>query len=120
MMHTYKELVKLNGKGFYTRDYMTANNVRKAIRYGLEGWCNCYGLKTNTDTITIHTVEGTITGYLYGEKTWFDSREERDAYRIERAANREEETKRNAMLKAIMAHYKTMSTEELEQVIATL
>lgn len=120
MMHTYKELVKLNGKGFYTHDYMTANNVRKAGRYGAEGWCNCYGLGTNKDTITIHTAEGTITGYVYGEKTWFDSREERDAYRVQRNADREEEVKRNKMLKTIMEHYKTMSTEELEQVMATL
>lgn len=120
MMHTYKELVKLNGKGFYTYDYMTTNNVRKANRYGLEGWCNCYGLGTNKDTITIHTAEGTITGYVYGEKTWFDSREERDAYRVQRNADREEEVKRNKMLKTIMEHYKTLSTEELEQVMATL
>ena len=120
MMHTYKELVKLNGKGFYTRDYMEANNICKAGRYGLEGWCNCYGLGTNKDTINIHTTEGIITGYVYGEKTWFDSREERDAYRAQRNADREEETKRNKMLKAIMEHYKAMSTEELEKVMATL
>jgi hypothetical protein len=99
---------------------MTANNVRKASRYGLDGWCNCYGLGTNKDTITIHTAEGTIIGYVYGEKTWFDSREERDAYRAQRNADREEELKRNKMLKAIMEHYKTMSTEELEQVMAIL
>ena len=120
MMHSYKELVKLNGKGFYTHDYMTANNVPKADCYDAEGWHNCCSLGVNKDTIIIHTAEGTITGYAYGEKTWFDSREERDAYRAQRNADREEEIKRNKMLKAIMEHYKTMSTEELEQVMATL
>lgn len=120
MMHTHKELVKLNGKGFYTHDYMTVNNVCKANRHDSEGWSSCHYLGTNKDTITIHTAEGTITGYVYGEKTWFDSREERDAYRAQRNADREEETKRNKMLKAIMEHYKTMSIEELEQVVATL
>lgn len=120
MMHTYKELVKLNGKGFYTHDYMTANNVHKASHHGSDGWCNCYGLGTNKDTITIHTAEGTITGYVYGEKTWFDSRDERDTYRVQRNADREEETKRNKMLKAITEYYKTMTTEELEAFVATL
>lgn len=120
MMHTNKELYKINGMKFYTLDFILVNGIQKSTRTCVEGWSPCCYLGTNKDTITIYTAEGTITGYVYGEKTWFDSREERDAYRAQRNADREEEVKRNKILKAIMEHYKTMSTEELEQVMTNL
>lgn len=120
MLHSYKELYKINGKGFYTKDYIEANNVSKAAHYGQEGWCNCFSLGTNKNTITIHTAAGIIKGYAYGEKTWADSQEERDTYRAQRNAERTDNAKRNAMLKAIMEHYSSMTTEELEQVVVTL
>lgn len=120
MMHSYKELYKINGQKFYTEDYILAHNIPKAKRYGEEGWSNCYGLGTDTGTKTIYTAEGKRTVYTYSEKTWFDTEEERDAYRAERNAERAEETKRNKMIKAITEHLKTLSTEELEKIVATL
>ena len=45
---------------------------------------------------------------------------ERDEYRAQRNTEREEETKRNKMLKTIAEYYKTMTTEELEAFVATL
>ena len=70
--------------------------------------------------INIYTAQGKKVGYLYGQYTWFDTEAERDEYRAQRNTEREEETKRNKMLKAIMEHYKNMSTEELAKVMATL
>ena len=67
------------------------------------------------DSKTIQDVDGKRTVYLYGEKTWFDTREERDAYRVERNREKEESAKRNKMLKEIMKHYEAMTTEELAE-----
>lgn len=112
MMHSINELKRINNRKLYTADYIKANNVAK------EALSNVGYLVS--DTINIITANGVIKGYMYGEYTWFDTKEERDAYRAERNAERAEETKRNKMLKAILAHYKTLSTEELEKIVATL
>lgn len=121
MMHSYKELYHIGGKGYYTEDYLIANNIHVGRHYGEEGKaCRCVHLGTDKGTKTIITATGKRTVYTYGEKTWFDGEAERDAYRAQRNAEREEETKRNKMLKTIMEHYKGMSIKELEQVLATL
>ena len=80
MMHTIKELYKINGEKFYTADYITAHNIPKATGYNEQGWSKCYGLGTDRGTKNIHTANGVKTVYTYGEKTWFDTAEERDAY----------------------------------------
>ena len=121
MMHTYKELYKIGGKGYYTEDYLIANNISMGKCFSDEGKARrCVSLGTDKGTKTICTAQGKRTIYTYGEKTWFDTETERDAYRAQRNADREEEVKRNKMLKAIMEYYEIMSTEELEQVMATL
>lgn len=120
MMHTDNELYKINGQKYYTEDYILAHNIPKAKRYGNEGWSIAMSVADKKGYINIHTANGVVKGYIYGEHTWFDTEAERDEYRAWRNAEREEETRRNKMLKAIMEHYKTMSTEQLEQVMATL
>lgn len=121
MMHTYKELYKIGGKGFYTEDYLIANNILMGNNFGEEGKaCRCVSLGPDKGTKNITTAQGKRIVYTYGEKTWFDTKAERDEYRAQRNTEREEETKRNKILKAIMEHYKTMSTEELAKVMATL
>lgn len=121
MMHSYKELYHIGGKGYYTEDYLIANRVPMGKNYGEEGKaCRCVTLGTDKGTKNIITATGKRTVYTYSEKTWFDTEAERDEYRAQRNAERAEETKRNKMLKIIMEHYKAMSTTELEQVMATL
>ena len=120
MMHTIKELYKINGEKFYTADYITAHNIPKATGYNEQGWSKCYGLGTDRGTKNIHTADGVKTVYTYGEKTWFDTAEERDAYREEQKIARAELNKKNKMLKAIMEHYQSMSVEELEKVLANI
>ena len=119
MMHTINELYKINGEKFYTADYITAHNIPKAKKYGENGWSRCYSLGTDKGTKNIHTAEGVKVVYTYGEKTWFDTAEERDAYRAQKNIEREEQSKKNKMLKAIMTHYENMSIEELAKVMAT-
>ena len=121
MMHTYKELYQIGGKGYYTEDYLIANNIPMGKRFSDEDKARpCVYLGTDKGTKNIITANGKRTVYTYGEKTWFDTEAERDEYRAQRNTEREEETKRNTMLKTIMEYYKTLSTEELEQVMATL
>ena len=122
MMHTYNELFVIGGKnGYYTEDYLVANNIPMGKSMREEGKARpALSIGTDKGTKTIHTAAGKRTVYTYGEKTWFDEEAERDAYRAQRNAEREEETKRNKMLKVIMEHYKTLSTTDLEHIMATL
>lgn len=123
MMHNVNELYHINGQKLYTKDYIEAHNIPKHNIYDIHsegGWSEAMYINNNKGIINIYTAQGKKVGYLYGQYTWFDTEAERDEYRAQRNVEREEETKRNKMLKAIMEHYKNMSTEELAKVMATL
>lgn len=123
MMHNVNELYHIDGQKLYTKDYIEAHNIPKRNIYDIHnegGWSEVMYINNNKGIINIYTVQGKKIGYLYGQYTWFDTEAERDEYRAQRNAEREEETKRNKMLKTIMEHYKTMSTGELAKVMATL
>ena len=120
MMHDVNELYHINGQKLYTKDYIEAHNIPKHNTHSEGGWSEVRYINNNKGVINIYTAQGKKVGYLYGQYTWFDTEAERDEYRAQRNAEREEETKRNKMLKAIMEHYKSMSTEELAKVMATL
>ena len=123
MMHNVNELYHINGQKLYTKDYIEAHNIPKRNIYDIHsegGWSEVMYINNNKGIINIYTAHGKKVGYLYGQYTWFDTEAERDEYRAQRNVEREEETKRNKMLKAIMEHYKNMSTEELAKVMATL
>jgi len=118
MMHTINELYKIDGAKFYTADYIIKHNIPKAKSYNdTNGWSKCYGLGTDRGTKNIHTADGVKVVYTYGEKTYFDTAEERDAYRVQQNIARAELNKKNKLLKAINSHYQTMSVEELEEVL---
>lgn len=123
MMHNVNELYHINGQKLYTKDYIEAHNIPKHNIYDIHsegGWSEVMYINNNKGIINIYTAQGKKVGYLYGQYTWFDTETERDEYRAQRNVEREEETKRNKMLKAIMEHCKNMSTEELAKVMATL
>lgn len=123
MMHNVNELYHINGQKLYTKDYIETHNIPKRNIYDIHsegGWSEVMYINNNKGIINIYTAQGKKVGYLYGQYTWFDTEAERDEYRAQRNVEREEETKRNKMLKAIMEHYKNMSTEELAKVMATL
>ena len=123
MMHNVNELYHINGQKLYTKDYIEAHSIPKRNIYDIHsegGWSEVMYISNNKGIINIYTAQGKKVGYLYGQYTWFDTEAERDEYRAQRNVEREEETKRNKMLKAIMEHYKNMSTEELAKVMATL
>ena len=123
MMHNVNELFHINGQKLYTWDYIEKHGIQKRNIYNTHdqsGWSEVMYINNSKGILNIYTAQGRKIGYLYGEYTWFDTEAERDEYRAQRNAERAEETKRNKMLKVIMEHYKTLSTEELEKLVATL
>lgn len=109
MKHTMNELYQVNHKGkIYTREYVEENKIKDA---------RTVGYMVSRDEIKIHTTEGIKFGYVYGEKTWFDTKEERDTYREEQAKARAELVSKNKVIKAINAKLKEMSEEELVKLL---
>ena len=118
MKHSVNELYKINGAKFYTEDYIKANNIQKSKGYTSDnGWSVAIGLGTNKDDFRIYTAQGVKIAYAYGEKTWFDNKEERDAYRVEQAIAREAVGRRNKLVKAINEKVAQMSEEELIELL---
>lgn len=118
MKHNVNELYKINGAKFYTEDYIKTNNIPKGERYtGDNGWSIARYLGPGRDDFRIYTTEGVKIAYAYGEKTWFDSREERDAYRAEQTIARANAGRRNKLVKAINEKLADMSEEELMELL---
>ena len=125
MKHSVDELYRIDDKGTYTWDYIEANNIPKAkSSCDRKGWRRKGYVSSSKDYLKVVTAEGAKVVYLYGEKTWFDTKEERDEYRVARAIEREHLIKRNKVLKAInekiINHLDSLTTEQLEALLATL
>ena len=125
MKHSIDELYSIDGKGLYTWDYIEANNIPKSKRsYDRTGYRSKGWISGGKDEAKATTTNGIKIIYLYGEKTWFDTKEERDEYRTARAIEREHLIKRNKVLKAInekiVNHLDSLTTEQLEALLATL
>lgn len=58
--------------------------------------------------------------YLFGEKTWFDSQEELDAYRAEYHKERNAAIAKNKLIKAVAEKLQEMSAEEIAKILKTL
>lgn len=58
--------------------------------------------------------------YLFGEKTWFDSQEELDAYRAEYHKERSAMIAKNKLIKAVTEKLQAMSAEEIAKILETL
>lgn len=118
MKHSVNELYKINGAKFYTEDYIKANAVPKGERYtGDNGWSIARYLGPGRDDFRIYTATGIKIAYAYGEKTWFDNREERDAYREEQVIARANAGRRNKLVKVINEKLVDMSEEELMELL---
>lgn len=120
MKHSVRELVKVNGKGYYTQEYVEVNGIPQARTFGAgnSGWQTVLWVNQKKGVIKIQTPTQVITGYLYGEKTWFDTEAERDEYRAACLAERAEAAYRKQLLENIMAQYAQLDTAELEKIIA--
>ena len=112
MKHTMNELYKAKNKStLYTEDYVKANKIADVRQVGY---------LVNKDELKIQTMEGIKFGYAYGEKTWFDTKEERDVYREEQAKARAEMVAKNKVIKAINEKLKEMDEAELLELLKNL
>ena len=111
MRHTVTELYRTNEKGYYTEDYIKANGIKEYRKV-----MHLIG----KDAVKINTATGVKTVYFYGEKTWFDTKEERDTYREETNRERAEMISKNKVIKAINEKFTTMTEEELKKLLQTL
>lgn len=112
MKHSINELYKINGKqGVFTAD---------AVR----GLTNVYPLPANPEpkkgyrfvyTNREKTVRKMV--FTYGEKTWFDTEEERDAYREEQNIVRKEKSSRAAIKREIDKELSSCDLEKLKKVL---
>ena len=75
---------------------------------------------SQNDKLKVHDVEGIRTVYVFGAFFWFDTEEERNAYREQARIEREKELERNKVKKAIIEKLNTMSTADLEKLLEIL
>ncbi len=127
MYSVENNLFRLNGKGYYTADYLEVNNIPKPVK--IFGRKNKEMVKTPASTVSyigadkvsvVNTSKGVTSIYMYGEKNFFYSEEERDAYREEQKIFRAEQKKKNDVIKSITEKLKEMSQEELEKLLKEL
>lgn len=126
MMHDIHELYSLENNPVRTRKevLMTLAEVKRRglsfkrdyeLPYAMK---MCYKTNSSGCLVFEYIDNGEIKkGYLFGEKTWFDTEEERAAYRAQYHKERNEKIKRKKLLSEIMARYEEMSTEELEAIV---
>lgn len=124
MMHELRELYTYNNET-YTADALskvigkdiTTIRYRELTALGCsKKHCTCNYNTPTRASFKYNTINGIKTAWLYGEQTFFDTEEERDAVREERRQIREQMKYRNELLKKIQE----LSTEELEKIIKNL
>ena len=119
MKHGIKELYSIKGQpGIYSEDYLDEHFVQAA--------CDCLVQKdgeacpindrSNAGTLNVHTAKGIKVVYTIGEKTWYDTKEERDAVRMQNQKKKEESARR----REAMAKLEKLSTANLEKLVAKL
>lgn len=132
MMHSINEIYTVyNGAEkirYVTKEYLVANGIptpkykelRTMERVGLVYAHKVLSHCNNNKPVKVLDVDGVKLIYLYGEKTWFDTLEERDEYREEQAMIREKEKQLNKVKKAIIERLETMSLKQLNEVLASM
>jgi len=111
MKHTMNELYKTGRNTYCTHDYIEMN---KLVEYKRVSYL------VNKDEIPYHTINGLKIAYMYGEKTWFDTKEERDTYREKQAKARAELVAKNKVIKAINEKLKEMNEAELLELLKNI
>ena len=118
MKHNIEELYHINGrKGLYTLEFLTANNIEIGRHHTLfqEGYAMHASHIVGRDVVRVCDATETKEVYMYGEKTWFDSKVERDAYRIEATAKQAEIHLRTLAKKELAKMIDNMSVDEMKK-----
>ena len=109
--YTAEALSKVIGKDITTIKYRELRELGCARKH-----CICNYNTPNKASFEYITINGVKTAWQFGEKTFFDTEEERDAAREEYRQTREQMKYRNELLKKIQE----LSTEELEKIIKNI
>lgn len=119
MKHSIKELYSIKGQqGIYSEDYLDKYFVQVACDCLVqkEGEACSINDRSNAGTLNVHTAKGVKVVYTIGEKTWYDTKEERDAVRTQSQKKKEE----NARRREALAKLEKLSTANLEKLVAKL
>lgn len=104
---------------YCTMDYIKANNIphfRDTDHYEAKWYYyTCTNINNPKREATLTDTNGSRRIYLYGEKTWFDSAVERDAYAIEATAKRAEVSLRTSAKKSLSDMIDEMPVEEVKK-----
>ena len=73
-----------------------------------------------TDEVKVYDVDSIKIIYMFGEKTWFDTQEELNAYRIAYHKEQEIKRERSKVKQAIIAELDNMSTEQLKAILENM
>ena len=122
MMHSIKEIYEsrlrkpMNFR--CTLAYCQANNISiYSYRTNRGGEAHQLCTITTAGQFKYYDIDGMHIGYNYGQYVWFDTEEERDAYRTEQNIKIAAERARNKVKKAIIERLDQMTIEELEEVL---
>ena len=122
MKHEINELFSYNNKIYDAQAMSKLLNVditvlnfkeRKALGCKKMLYRICDYNKPNKGSFKYNTVNGEKIAWQFGEKTFFDTEEERNQAREEYQASREESKYRNKLL----AKINQLTTEELENIL---
>jgi hypothetical protein len=77
--------------------------------------------RTHNGYALVHNANSIDMIYMYGEKTWFDTKEERDAYRLQVQEEQTRQTARNKAKAQLMQYIdEHMTTEEITSLLHRL
>ena len=107
MKHSITELYKAQGSSkLLTKEAAEVVKARVPVRKAL------YHTHAKAE-VTVYDVNGSITIYMFGEKTWFDTQEELDEYRAQYQAEMNAQKERKRIMDALIAELDKMPTEDL-------
>lgn len=119
MKHSITELYTIKGlKGIYSEDYLDYHFVKVAPKYTTQQEGEAYPLsyRTNAGTLNVHTATGIKVVYTIGEKTWYDTEEERQQARKANEDKRAEQARRRMAMEKL----DKLSTKQLEKLVEKL
>lgn len=119
MKHSINELYTIKGqRGIYSEDYLDKHFVKVATKYSAQREGEAYPLsyRVNNGTLNVHTADGVKVVYTIGEKTWYDTEEERQQAR---KAN-EDKCAEQARRRMAMEKLDKLSTKQLEKLVEKL
>lgn len=131
MKHSFKELYTLYNHPskirYATAAYLKENNIPIDDQYGIrlrDKGKVCAGYASYATShikgIKVLDIDGVKLIFMYGEKSWFDTEEERDEYRQAMMVERALEAERNKVKNAVIAKLDRMSKADLEKLLEIL